>query len=93
MGAGRADIDANRHQRDIVLTPERIVLKRPFVVEIVIVVGIVAVPMYDVSAIEMVGERMARLVFFVFFLFFVVGHSGFSLRREGLNLAAIVAGQ
>ena len=41
LGARRADVDADRHQRDVVLTPERIVLDRAVVVvEIVVVIVI-----------------------------------------------------
>ena len=75
LRARGADIDADRHQRDVVLLPQRIVLQRPVVgveIVVVIVIGIVGVRVHGVAAVKMVGERMGRLLFFVFF---VVGHS------------------
>src|SRR5580693_8190766 len=71
LGAGGADVDADRHQRDVVLPPQRIVLERAVVgveIVVVIVVGIVGVNMDDIAAVQMVGERVGR------FLILVVGH-------------------
>jgi hypothetical protein len=75
LRARRADVDADRHQRDVVLAPQRIVLQRnvvvlEIVVVVMIVVGILAVLVDDVLAVEVVGERVAPC-----FLFFGVGHS------------------
>src|SRR5712671_4073047 len=65
LRAGGADIDADGHQRHMVLQPDRILLQRAIVVEfemVVIVVGIFVVYVDDVLAIEMVGQVMsARL--------------------------------
>ena len=77
LRAGRSDIDADRHQRDIVLTPEWIVLQRTVVgieIMVVIVIGIVGVRVHHVPAIEMVGEGMAP-----WFLVFALGHLLLSL--------------
>ena len=88
MRSRRADIDTDRRQRDIVLTPQRIVLDRTVVdldIVVVIVVGVVGMHMHDVAAIEVVGERVAGL------LVVVVGHS--VNLQGGVNLAAGFAGQ
>jgi hypothetical protein len=90
LGAGGTDVDADRHQRDIVLPPQRIILKRTVIVVkivVVIVVGIVGVNMNDVAAVKVIGERVGRL------LVFVVGHSLLSLGFSGLIPAAGIAGQ
>ena len=84
LRARRADVDADRHQRDVVLAPERIVFQRnvvvlEIVIVVVIVVGILAVLVHDVLAVKVVGERVAPC-----FLFFGVGHSAFSWRRRRL---------
>src|SRR5580692_4131617 len=75
LRARRADVDADRHQRDVVLAPQRIVLERnvvilEIVIVVVIVIGILVVLVDDVLAVEVVGERVAPC-----FLFFGVGHS------------------
>jgi hypothetical protein len=62
-------------ERDIVLTPQRIVLQRhvvgfEIVIVVVIVVGIFIVHVHDVLAVHMVGEGVTLL-----FLVFRVGHS------------------
>ena len=84
LRARRADVDADRHQRDVVLAPQRIVLQRnvvvlEIVIVVVIVVGILAVLVHDVLAVEVIGERVAPC-----FLFFGVGHSVISWRRRRL---------
>src|ERR1700761_6538879 len=67
LGAGRADIDADRGQRHIVLAPQRVVFQRPVVaVEIVIVIGIIGVGVNDVAAIKMIGERVGRFLVVIF---------------------------
>src|SRR5262245_26873597 len=68
LGAGRADIDADAHQRDVILQPDRILLERPVVIElemVVIVVGIIVVLVDDVLAIEMVVKAVSPLWFLV----------------------------
>ena len=90
LRAGGADVDADRHQRDVVLPPQRIVLERAVVVVeivVVIVVGIVGVNMDDVATVQMVGERVGR------FLILVVGHILFSSGFNGLILAPGSEGQ
>ena len=54
LRAGGADVDTDRHQRDVVLPPQWIVLERAVVVVeivVVIVVGIVGVNMDDIAAV------------------------------------------
>ena len=75
-----ADVDADRGQRDVVLTPERIVLERDFVVleivvVIVVVVGVFVVHVHEVLTVNVVGESMALR--FLVLVVFGVGHSLF----------------
>src|SRR5262249_11009112 len=68
LGAGRADIDADAHQRHMILQPDRILLQRTVVIElemVVVVVGVLVVLVDDVLAIEMVGEAVSPLWFLV----------------------------
>ena len=63
---GRADVDADRHQRDMVLHPDRVVLEPLVGVElemIVVVIGVAVVLVHEILAEQMVGERMALLGF------------------------------
>ena len=65
LRAGRADVDADAHQRDVVLQPDRVLLQRLVGVElemVVVVVGIAVVVVHDVLAEQVVGERMRLLV-------------------------------
>ena len=62
LRAGRADVDADAGQRDVVGDPERIVLDRPVAIEIVVVViGVAVVDMREIGAKRVVGERVACL--------------------------------
>ena len=79
LGAGRADVDADGHQGDVVLDPDRVVfqpLVRVEVEVIVVVIGIAVVGVDEVLAEEMVGERVRR------FLVVGIGHSARLLRRR-----------
>ena len=87
LGAGRADVDADGHQRDVVLDPDRVVFQPLLDVEvevIVVVIGIAVVGVDEVLAEEMVGERVAR------FLVVGIGHS--SLLLAGSRAAVLSHG-
>ncbi len=59
LRAGRADVDADARQRDVVLDPERIFLERPVGFEIVmIVVERAVVPMRHLLTVEMIGKAV-----------------------------------
>jgi hypothetical protein len=66
LRARRADIDADGGQRDIVLLPQRIVFSRAVIVEIVVVIGVVAMHMRHLPAIEMIGQGVRRFGLFLF---------------------------
>ena len=64
LRAGRADVDADARERDVVLHPDRVLLERLVGIEIemvVIVVGVAVVVVHEVLAEQMVGERMRLL--------------------------------
>ena len=68
LGAGRADVDADAHQRHMVLDPDRIVFQPLVGVEIemiVVVVGIVVVLMHEIPAEEMVRQGVLAALFLV----------------------------
>ena len=56
LRAGRADVDADAGQRDVVGDPERIVLDRPVVEIVVVVVGVAVVDMRQIGAEPVVGD-------------------------------------
>jgi len=63
--AGRADIDADARQRNVVRLPERVFLDRTrlayVMVVIVVVVRVVVVAVLELGSVGMVGERMRTL--------------------------------
>jgi hypothetical protein len=65
---GRADVDADGGQRDIVLLPQGIVFKRAVIVEVMIMVmiGVVGMHMSKVPAVEVIGQGMRGFGFFLF---------------------------
>ena len=68
LRAGRADVDADRHQRDVVLHPDRIFFQRPVGVEfevIVVVIGVAVVLVHEILAEQVVGDRVALLLLVV----------------------------
>ena len=65
LSARGSDVDADRHQRDVVLDPDRILLQRTLVAElemIVIVIGIAIVIVHEVLTEQVIGEGVALLV-------------------------------
>src|ERR1051326_4568428 len=63
LGARRADVDADRGQRDVVPPPQRIVLERDLVVleivvVIVVVIGIFAVLVDEILAVFAIGDLL-----------------------------------
>jgi hypothetical protein len=59
LGAGRADVDTDAGQRDVVVGPEGVLFQRPGrSVVVVIVVRIIVVSMLVVAAVEMVLQRV-----------------------------------
>ena len=56
LGARRADVDADAHQRDMVGDPDRIVLERAVVGKIVVVIGIAVMGVGEVDA-DIDGRR------------------------------------
>ncbi len=64
LGAGRADVDADARERDVVLDPDRVLVERLVGIEIemvVVVIGIAVMVVHDVLAEQVVGERMRLL--------------------------------
>ncbi len=62
LRAGRADVDADAHQRDMVLHPDRVVLQRLVRVEVemvVIVIGVAVVVVHEILAEQVVGQAYA----------------------------------
>ena len=59
LRAGRADVDADAGQRDVVGDPERIVLDRPVDEIVVVVVGVAVVDMRQIGAELVVGDGVA----------------------------------
>ena len=77
LGAGRADVDADAHQRDMVLQPDRVLLERPVVVELEMVVVVIArafVLVLEVVAVGMVGQAVPGGLLVVFFFILGIGH-------------------
>src|SRR5262249_26718622 len=69
-GPGRADVDADRHQRHMVLDPDRVLFQPLVAVElemIMVVIGVAVVFVYGVLAEQMIGDRVAALA--------ILGHS------------------
>src|SRR5262249_24783253 len=70
LRAGRADVDADRHQRHMVLDPDRVLFQPLVAVElkmIRVVIGVAVVLVYGVLAEQMIGDRVAALA--------ILGHS------------------
>ena len=69
LRAGRADVNADAHERHMVLLPDRILFQRTVVIKIemiVVVVAVFVVFVDDILAIEMVGEVVPARWFPVF---------------------------
>ncbi len=85
LRSGRADVDPHRHQRDVVLDPDRIFFQRSVGVAlemVVVVIGIAVVLVHEILAEDVIGERVAGLL--------VIGHCG-SLHRMGRACAIVPA--
>ena len=76
LRAGRADVDADAGQRDIVGDPERVVLDRPIDEIIVIVVGLAVMDMCQIGGELVIGDRVP--------VRFIVGHRQAALQQNGL---------
>ena len=59
LRAGRADVDADAGQRDVVGDPERIVLDRPVDEIVMVVVGVAVMDMGQVGAEPVVGDGVS----------------------------------
>ena len=59
LRSGRADVDADAGQRDVVGDPERVVLDRPVVEVVVVVVGVAVVAMREIGPEPVIGEGVA----------------------------------
>ena len=79
LGPGRADVDADAGQGHMVLDPDRVILERDLVGEIVVVIGIAVMGVLEVDAIDMVGQRVT-------FGLGIIGlrHRGLRRDKEGL---------
>src|SRR5215831_2923384 len=74
LRARRTDVDADRHQRHMVLDPDRVLFQPLVAVElemIVVVIGVAVVLVHDVLAEQVIGDRMAA--------FAILGHSSLLL--------------
>ena len=62
LGAGRADVDADARQRDVVGLPEGVLFNGPrrtgVMIMIVVVIGLVLVGVLEIAAVRVVGERV-----------------------------------
>src|SRR5262245_36536956 len=58
LRAGRSDVDPNAGQRNAVLPPQRILLKRPLVGEIVIVIGKSVMNVIEIQPQPVIGKRV-----------------------------------
>src|SRR5262249_16788278 len=83
---GRADVDADRHQRDVIGDPDRILLQRQVVGKIVIVVRIAVMGMRKIDPEAVIGKRMAAGPARILLGLVGAGHQSTSL-NEGLALA------
>ena len=82
LRAGRSDVDADAHERDVVGDPERILLGRQVRFEIVvIVIGVAVVDMGEAGAVIMIRERVRALWFSVLGLRIILGHQDGSARQ------------
>ena len=84
LGAGRADVDADRRERHMVRDPDRILLERRLVGKIVVVIGEAVMGMREVEPIGVVRERMRLLVLWLVGL----GHSRTSIGAASLAALA-----
>src|SRR5262249_54697095 len=74
LRARRPDVDADRHQRHMVLDPDRVLFQPLVAVElemIMVLIGVALVPVHDVLAEQVIGDRMAA--------FAILGHSSLLL--------------
>src|SRR5262245_13822121 len=91
LGTGGSDVDADAHQRHVILQPDGILFQRAVIIElemVVVVIGVLVVLVYDVFAIEMVGEAVSCLLF----LILGIGHLNLLL-NGGPACARPAAGQ
>src|SRR5262249_46770765 len=68
LGTGGSDVDADTHQRYVILQPDGILFQRAIVIElevVVVVIRVLVVLVHDVFAIEMVGEAVSGLLFLI----------------------------
>ncbi len=65
LRSGRADVDADAREREVVLEPQRVLLERPrrqvVIVVMVVIAPLVVMAVVVLGAVEMVGDRMPPL--------------------------------